>query len=68
MKNLSDFTYADIKAMYDFLELRKEIVSLNSGQFEKEQLHTIIAKQKYVWQELHTRLNAIQELKSFENE
>lgn len=68
MQNLNNFTFSDVKAIYDFLELRKEIVSKNPERFEDGEVHTIISKQKFVWQQLHSRMNEIEELKSYENE
>jgi len=68
MKNLNNFTFSDVKAIYDFLELIKDIVSKNPEHFEKGEVHAIISKQKFVWQQLHSRMNEIEELKSYENE
>jgi len=48
--------------------LRKDIVSKNPEHFEKGEVHAIISKQKFVWQQLHSRMNEIEELKSYENE
>ncbi|MFS4415088.1 hypothetical protein [Maribacter sp. 2307ULW6-5] len=48
--------------------MRKDIVSKNPEHFEKGEVHTILSKQKIVWQQLYARMNEIEELKSFQDE
>lgn len=62
MEKLTELSYSDIKAIYDFLEIRKDIVSKNPEHFEDGEIHNILNKQKIVWQELNTRFNNIQTL------
>lgn len=59
MKSLKNISFSELKSIYDFLEIRKKIVSDNSKSFEEGEIHVIINKQKLVWLELHNRLNGI---------
>tara|TARA_R110002051_G_scaffold323660_1_gene418008 strand:+ start:73 stop:501 length:429 start_codon:yes stop_codon:yes gene_type:complete len=57
--NLEDFSIADLKALYDFLDIRKNVVSHNKEQFNNNEIHEIINNQKNIWVELDKRTKKI---------
>lgn len=59
MEKLNDLSYSDLMSIYNFLEIRKKIVSNNPELFNKEEIHTIINKQKLIWNELHFRIDKL---------
>ena len=62
MPNLSEISISELKSIYDFLELRKGIISNNLDSFDKSDIHKIINKQKVIYLELINRIDRIDEL------
>jgi len=51
----------ELKSVYDFLEIRKNITSDYPEHFEKNDIHDIINRQKIVYTELNERIEEISE-------
>ena len=68
MTSLKNVSFTELKSIYDFLEIRKNIISDNPVHFEKEDISKIINKQKLTWIELNNRLNDINEFKEYLND
>ena len=63
MTSLKDMNFTEVKSIYDFLEIRKNIISNNPENFHKNEIHQIINCQKITWEELHNKFNNIKEFK-----
>ncbi len=63
MKSIKELSYCDLKSIYDLLELKKSIVTENPETCDREDIHAYINKQKVVWDEMHSRMENIRELK-----
>lgn len=62
MKNLKDLSFSDLKSIYDTLETSKSITKENYKYFKKDDVHSLINKQKIIWLEMNERIYQINEL------